>query len=540
MSEINGLSHKDRIGFFQIGAEDTKNLQEFWALLEPKLQPILTGFYEHLMSWEKTRNIIGNPAGIDRLKTAQHNHWGSLFSGKFDDQFFDECQKIGSAHDRIGLDPIWYIGGYVYILNRINEIAIEAFKKDSAKLAAILAAVQKAILLDMEVAISVFIKKGETGKLKQEMLNLANALDSEIQTSVTGVTNRAVELNNIAKSMSSSAEKVAARSNVVNQAAEGTTTNVQTVASATEELAASSQEIGSQMGQASMVAKNAVQDAENANVTIRSLSQAAEKISEVVDLINTIARQTNLLALNATIEAARAGEAGRGFAVVANEVKNLAAQTASATEDVASQAKSIQTATKEAVGAIERINGTINEISSISTTIAAAVEEQSAATAEISRNAQEAASNTIEVSSNMEEVTTQSAEAGRLATNVEGLSSGLITEMHGLKERLTKLLRGSEAGERRQSPRSSMNLQGTIRVGAGTHSCTIIDISEGGVGIDVQAEEHGAQTGAQASISARGASINCEVVGVEGAVLHLKFTENAKAFLGTLSGRAAA
>jgi len=540
MSDINGVSHKDRIGFFQIGAEDTKNLQEFWTLLEPKLQPILSGFYEHMMSWEKTRSIIGNPAKIDRLKGAQQSHWGSLFSGKFDDQFFDECQKIGSAHDRIGLEPIWYVGGYVFILNKINEIAIEAYKKDPAKLAAVLTAVQKAILLDMEVAISVFIKKGETGKLKQEMLNLANALDSEIQTSVAGVTNKAVELNSIAKSMTSSAEKVAARSNVVNQAAEGTTSNVQTVASATEELAASSQEIGSQMGQASMVAKSAVQDAENANTTIRSLSQAAEKISEVVDLINTIARQTNLLALNATIEAARAGEAGRGFAVVANEVKNLAAQTASATEDVASQAKSIQNATKEAVGAIERINGTINEISSISTTIAAAVEEQSAATAEISRNAQEAASNTIEVSSNMEEVSTQSAEAGRLATSVESLSSGLINEMLELKERLTTLLRGSAAGERRQSPRASVNLQGTIRIGAGTHGCTVIDVSEGGVGINIQAENHGAHAGAQASVTVRGSSISCEVVGIEGSTLHLKFTENAKAFLSALSGKAAA
>ncbi|MEB3701614.1 GCSs-MCP-PilZ domain protein [Candidatus Bealeia paramacronuclearis] len=539
MSEINGVSYRDRINFFLITQEDSRNLQEFWKVLEPKLQGILSAFYDHMLSWPTTKDIIGNPSNVDRLKKAQHSHWRTLFDGKFDDKFFDEGQRIGTAHDKIGLTPVWYIGGYVFILTKINDIAIEFYKKDQKKLAGILSATQKAILLDMEVAISVFLRKGQDAQLQKEMLQLANALDTEIQTSVLGVTKRAIELNSIAKSMSVSAEKVSSRTNVVTQAAEGTTQNVQTVASATEELAASSQEIGSQMGQASLVAKNAVNDAENAGVTINSLSHAAEKISEVVDLINTIARQTNLLALNATIEAARAGEAGRGFAVVANEVKNLASQTASATDDVAQQARNIQNATREAVSAIERINGTITEISSISTTIAAAVEEQSAATAEISRNAQEAASNTIEVSSNMEGVSSESSETGRLANSVEQLSSGLITEMEELKERLTKLLRNSQAGERRESPRKSLNIKATAKVGSENLSGTIIDISEGGAGVSLEAGAHGGVVGGTVSILARGSSISCQIVSVEGSILHLKFIENAQGFLRGLNAQAA-
>jgi murein DD-endopeptidase MepM/ murein hydrolase activator NlpD len=177
---------------------------------------------------------------------------------------------------------------------------------------------------------------------------------------------------------------------------------VQTVAAAAEELNASIAEIGRQVQSASTMAGGAVQQAEKTNQQVQGLAEAAQKIGDVVKLISDIAAQTNLLALNATIEAARAGDAGKGFAVVASEVKNLATQTAKATEEISQQIASIQAATGEAVGAIQGIGKTIVEINQVASSIAAAVEEQNASTREIARNVQETSAGTQEVSSNID------------------------------------------------------------------------------------------------------------------------------------------
>jgi methyl-accepting chemotaxis protein len=171
----------------------------------------------------------------------------------------------------------------------------------------------------------------------------------------------------------------------------GSLANVQSVASATEELSSSVTEIGRQVQESARMATDAVGQARVTNDRVSQLSKAASRIGDVVELINTIAGQTNLLALNATIEAARAGDAGRGFAVVASEVKALAEQTAKATGEISQQITGIQGATQESVNAIKEISGTIERLAEISSAIAAAVEEQGAATQEISRNVQQAA-----------------------------------------------------------------------------------------------------------------------------------------------------
>ena len=229
-------------------------------------------------------------------------------------------------------------------------------------------------------------------------------------------------------------------STVVAAASEEASTNVQSVASATEELSSSVNEISRQVQESARMAKDAVGQARSTTDRVSELSKAATRIGDVVELINTIAGQTNLLALNATIEAARAGEAGRGFAVVASEVKALAEQTAKATGEIGQQINGIQVATQDSVSAIKEISGTIEKLSEISSTIAAAVEEQGAATQEISRNVQQAAQGTQQVSSNITDVQRGATDTGSASSQVLLAAKTLSTDSGRLETEVSKFL----------------------------------------------------------------------------------------------------
>ena len=205
-------------------------------------------------------------------------------------------------------------------------------------------------------------------------------------------------------------------------------------------MTASVNEISRQVQESSRIAGDAVNQAQKTDARINELSQAAGRIGDVVKLITAIAEQTNLLALNATIEAARAGEAGRGFAVVASEVKQLASQTAKATEEISAQIAGMQTATQDSVAAIKTIGGTIGRISEIASTIAAAVEEQGAATQEIARNVGEAAKGTAMVASNITDVNRGAGETGSASSQVLSSAQSLSSESNHLKLEVDKFL----------------------------------------------------------------------------------------------------
>ena len=215
--------------------------------------------------------------------------------------------------------------------------------------------------------------------------------------------------------------------------------NVQTVAAATDELSSSIREISRQVQESARIAAQAVEQAARSQSNVAELTTAAQKIGDVVGLINSIASQTNLLALNATIEAARAGEAGNGFAVVASEVKNLATQTAKATEGITAQVAAIQDSTDEAVGTIKGIGEIIERIAQIATTIASAVEEQGAATQEIARNIQEAATGTQEVSTHIAGVSEVAGESGKAADLVLAATSRLTSQSDALRSEVDRL-----------------------------------------------------------------------------------------------------
>ncbi len=226
------------------------------------------------------------------------------------------------------------------------------------------------------------------------------------------------QLNAISQQMAGNAEETATQATVVSAASEEVSKNVSVVSASSEEMLASIREIAKSANEAARVARTAVGVADSTNHTIAKLGESSVEIGKVIKVITSIAQQTNLLALNATIEAARAGEAGKGFAVVANEVKELAKETAKATEEIGQKIEAIQGDSKAAVAAIAEISAIINQINDVSGTIASAVEEQTATTNEIGRNVSEAAKGTTEIARNITGVATaaQNTTEGALQT----------------------------------------------------------------------------------------------------------------------------
>jgi len=280
---------------------------------------------------------------------------------------------------------------------------------------------------------------------RAELIRFADDFESAVGSIVSNVSASADQLEQAAGTLTRTAETTQGLSSQVAGASEVASTNIQSVASATEELSVSVDGIGKQVRESNRIAEAAVQQAQQTDARIGKLSRAAQEIGDVVKLITAIAEQTNLLALNATIEAARAGDAGRGFAVVASEVKSLASQTAKATEDISNHIAGMQEATGESVAAIKEIGATIGQISTIAASITDAVEQQGAATQEIARNVQSVAQGTREAATNIVQVNRGATETGAASEEVLSSAKALSSESTRLRAELDRFMQNIRA-----------------------------------------------------------------------------------------------
>jgi methyl-accepting chemotaxis protein len=366
-------------------------------------------------------------------------------------------------HERVEVSTVRTVEGLAlagFVIGVI--VAVFIVRSITGSLAHMLSMIQEIAANNLTMADMEVTSEDEIGKAGIALNGMKNNLHRVIQ-SITGtaiqVASASEQLQSTSQQITANSEETSAQAKVVSDSTQQVSQNLQTVATGAEEMGASIKEIAKNATEAAKVATSAVAVAQNTTATVSKLGESSTEIGQVIKVITSIAQQTNLLALNATIEAARAGEAGKGFAVVANEVKELAKETAKATEDISRKIEAIQTDTKAAVDAIATISDVINQINGISNTIATAVEEQNATTNEMARNVSEAAHGSGEITSNIAGVAQAAESTSRGASDTQKAAQQLVetsAELRRLVERFRINSNGSGEAARAVSHTRSL------------------------------------------------------------------------------------
>lgn len=438
--------HTARLRTFRIDAVDIGLLQQQAEFARRRLPSLLPELQEHFEAWPEILKAMQRP-DVYELRLA---HWVRLVSGELDDGYLQSAHALAGAFNDAAL-PAHAVAICHAIVGNAISAELGLLRDGLAKLShiwqakeynrriALRAALQKAIQLDLELLLETYSHVQRQGR--ERIQHEISAFEGTVRNVVGTVNGSARIVEDMAHRMNGVVKETGVQAVAAARASDEASDNVGSIASATEELSISLSQISEEVARATTKAHAASNAALRTEAIVKGLAQSAQTIGSIVDLIRDIAAQTNLLALNATIEAARAGEAGRGFAVVAQEVKQLSARTARATDEIAAQVPAMQAATQEAVEAIESIVGFVGDMDQTTLTIASSVDEQRAATQEIARSISFASQGTQEVAQAIASVNESAQAAGLGVDEMLGLARALTRQAETLTEAFENLTR---------------------------------------------------------------------------------------------------
>ena len=444
MRELDA-DRQNRLDALNIDIRTREILRECRPIIEAVIDQAIRESYDKILSFPGVKEAYGSIRMEDACQ-AQRRHWiEDILSATFSEDQVRNCINLFSERQKQGVQLRYYFCFYTNMLCRMIDAIHAHYGRKRDKIHESVDALTRVVMFEVEVAAAAYMHSAQE-QVAVVMNETADSFEQQVSGVVGQVSASVTQLSGAAASMAGVAQQAATQSATAAGAAARTSDNIRTVATATDQLTSSIQEISSQVGKVAQMTDHAVADAQRTNHLVQGLAEAVNKIGDVVRLINDIASQTNLLALNATIEAARAGDAGKGFAVVANEVKSLANQTGRATDEISAQIAAVQSATGDAVTAIQGIGGTIVNINEIATAVASAVEEQRAATREIARNVDEAAEGGAQVSDTVAAVNDLAGKTDTTARDLSGAVDLLSSQAGLLTDQVGDFLRKIRAG----------------------------------------------------------------------------------------------
>jgi methyl-accepting chemotaxis protein len=430
--------------FFSIDGDVTQRLKVMAPAIMAALDGALDGFYDKLERHPAMSALVSEAGGHDRLKKAQAEHWRGLLTSGFGEEYRERTVRIGAAHERIGLDPGFYLGGYLFLAERMFD-AVLARHPFASRASSDLKAVLRALLYDVSLSISAYVQKGAAEAFKSEILTLSDMVEREAMHTIGEVAHKAARFSQVARMVASNSKMLEEAVTEMAEAAESVSSEASAAAAAARKLLDLGDAIGGRVVEASEVTGDAAMRTRAATVSVEALTQSADRINEVVVLIRNIASQTRLLALNATIEAARAGEAGKGFAVVADEVKNLAGQTESSLAGVSAQADGIRDGTAATASTMASVAAAIARANEAAQAVSTSTSEQHDAAAAIEGRMSSVAGAATQVACRLQDVAHNAESNRQSALALASMSSLLNSDMTAMRERIVRIVASSTA-----------------------------------------------------------------------------------------------